>query len=165
MELLPKDSIEREKDILWFFDAAIILKAMNGAFEVLAALLILLIPPSLIVSVVEFITGGELSQDPTDPIASFLQSAAAAFAVHSHYFLAAYLFIHGAVKVILVIGIFKGKKIAYQLFMIAIVLFGTYETYRGFARGELLLQALAVFDFAVFLLTSYEYRRRYQVSD
>ena len=45
--------------------------------------------------------------------------------------------------------------------MIALALFGTYEAYRGFVLQELLLQALAVFDLSLLLLTSYEYRRRY----
>ena len=57
--------------------------------------------------------------------------------------------------------IFSGKRIAYPLFMVALVIFGTYEAYRGFVRHETLLQVLAIFDFSLLILTSYEYRRRY----
>ena len=67
------------------------------------------------------------------------------------------------VKVLLVIGIFAGKRIAYPLFMAALTLFGAYEAYRGFVRQELLLQVLAIFDFSLLTLTAYEYRRRYPV--
>lgn len=161
MEILPKDKEEREKDILWFFDLALLLKVVNGGLEILAAVLILLVPPSFVLRIAEFATSGEVGQDAGDFIALSIRSAAQSFAVHSHYLLAFYLALHGAIKVLLVIGIFAGKRVAYPLFMLALALFGTYEAYRGFARQELLLQALAVFDLSLLVLTSYEYRRRY----
>jgi uncharacterized membrane protein len=157
----PTESEIREKDILWFFDLALILKAVNGALEILSAVLILIVPPAFVIKIAEFATSGELAQDPTDYVSLSIKDAANAFAVHSHYFLALYLVLHGAVKVLLVIGIFSGKRIAYPLFMAALVLFGTYEAYRGFARHELLLQAFAIFDFTLLILTAYEYRRKY----
>src|SRR5512146_2194178 len=160
MELLPSRA-EREEDIKWFFNLALLLKAVNGGLEILVGFLVFVTPPSLVLTMVEFITGGELSQDPNDPIASALASAAQSFAVHTHYFLTLYLVLHGVVKILLVIGIFAGKKIAYPLFMLALAIFGAYETYRGFARSETLLQVFAVFDFSLLLLTAYEYRRRY----
>jgi uncharacterized membrane protein len=152
---------ERERDILWFFDLALLLKAVNGGLEILAAFLVLVIPPTLILEVVSYLTGGELGVDSDDPITTALRDAAHAFAVHTHYLLALYLVLHGAIKVILVIGIFRGKRIAYPLFMIALALFSAYEAYRGFTRQEGLLQALALFDFILLILTAYEYRRRY----
>ena len=152
----------RERDILWLFDFALILKIVNGALEMLAALLVLFVPPTLVVRLAEFATGGELAQDIDDPIATAIQGAAGAFAVHTHYFLALYLALHGSIKVLLVIGIFAKKRAAYPLFMIALAIFGTYEAYRGFVLHETLLKAIAVFDFALLLLTAHEYRRRYQ---
>ncbi|MFI5260717.1 MAG: DUF2127 domain-containing protein [Candidatus Paceibacteria bacterium] len=160
----PKaDSVEEnvEKDILWLFDLALIIKAINGALEVLTALLVLLVPPSFVIKLAEFATGGELSQDPSDFIAMSIRTTAHSFAVHTHYLFAAYLTLHGLIKVLLVIGIFAKKQIAYPLFMIALVIFGIYEAYRGFVLHELLLQAFAIFDLALLVLTSYEYRRRY----
>ncbi|MDO8593736.1 MAG: DUF2127 domain-containing protein [bacterium] len=163
MEILPATEKEREKDILWIFDIGLLLKAVNGGLEIVVAFLVLVIPPSFVLALVEFITGGELTQDPDDPIVSGLVSAAHTFAVHTHYLLAFYLVLHGAVKIILVVGIFRGKKIAYPLLVIALALFGTYEAYRGLTRHEILLQMFAVFDFALLLLTAYEYRRRYSI--
>ncbi len=153
---------KRERDILWLFDLALLLKIINGALEMLAALLVLFVPPALVIKLAEFATGGELAQGPDDPVVLFIRSAAHTFTVQTHYFLAAYLALHGVIKVLLVIGIFAKKKIAYPLFMIALSVFGAYEAYRGFALHELFLQALAVFDFALLLLTVHEYRRRYQ---
>jgi uncharacterized membrane protein len=162
MEILPANKVEREKDILWFFNFALLLKAANGVIEVLGAALIFFVPPTLVLEIVEFLTGGELAQDPDDPIVGILRDTAQSFSVHTHYFLAGYLVLHGLVKILLVIGIFAGKRIAYPLFMIALVLFGSYEAYRGFVRHELLLQVFAVFDLLVLVLTVYEYRRQCQ---
>jgi uncharacterized membrane protein len=150
-----------EKDILWLFDLALIVKAIDGALEVLAALLVLFVPPALVIRLAEFATGGELSQDPGDFIATSIRNTAHSFAVHTHYLFAIYLTLHGLIKVLLVIGIFTKKRIAYPLFMVALIIFGLYEAYRGFVLHELLLQAFAVFDLSLLILTSYEYRRRY----
>ncbi len=150
-----------ERDILWLFDFALIAKMLNGALETLAALLVLFVPPAFVIKVVEWATSGELAQDPTDPIATLIRSTAHTFTIHTHYLLALYLALHGVVKVALVIGIFAKKRIAYPLFMLALALFGAYELYRGLLLNELLLQALGAFDFALLLLTAYEYRQRY----
>jgi len=163
MDILPATNVEREKDILWLFDFTLILKAVNGAFEMIGAAIIFAVPPTLVLRIVEFLTGGELTQDPDDPIVSLIRDSAQSFAVHTHYFFALYLALHGAVKIILVWGIFKGKRIAYPLFVIALAIFGSYEAYRGFLRHETLLQFFAAFDFLVLVLTVYEYRRRYSI--
>lgn len=163
MEPLPETRQEQriERDILWLFDLALILKIINGAFEMLAALLVLFVPASVVLKLAQFATSGELAQDPDDPIATAIVAAAQSFTVKTHYLLALYLALHGVVKVLLVIGIFAKKRIAYPLFMIALALFGAYEAYRGFVLNELLLKALALFDLALLVLTSHEYRRRY----
>ncbi len=161
MDMLPTTNEEREKDLMWFFDLALLLKAVNGGLEILGAILILAVPPSLVLRIAAFLTGGELTQDPDDPIATAIQSAAHVLTVNAHYFVALYLVLHGAIKLLLVIGIFAKKRIAYPLFIGALAIFGTYEAYRGFVRHEILLQVLAVFDFTLLILTAYEYRRRY----
>jgi uncharacterized membrane protein len=150
-----------ERDIVWLFDLALILKIINGSLEMIAALFVLFVPPSFVLRLAEFATSGELALDPDDPIASAILSTAHAFTVHTHYLLALYLALHGVIKVLLVIGIFAKKRIAYPLFMIALALFGGYEAYRGILLNDLLLKALAILDLSLLVLTSYEYRRRY----
>lgn len=150
-----------ERDLLWFFDGALVLKIIHGVLEIIAAIFVLLVSSSFVVNVATYITGGELAQDPNDVIATTIRNAAHAFAIQSHYFLALYLFVHGIIKVLLIAGIFAGKRIAYPLFMCSLILFGSYELYRGFERQELLLYALALFDFVLLLITAHEYRLRY----
>ncbi len=150
-----------ERDVLWIFDIALIVKAFDGTLEMLGGLAVLFVRPAFIVRVAEFVTGGELATDPGDPIATTIRSLAHSFAVYPHYFLAVYLILHGFIKVLLVLGIFAGKRVAYPLFMAALAIFGAYELYRGLVRNETLLLALAIFDFFLLILTLYEYRRRY----
>ena len=125
------------------------------------AIRMLTVSPSFVVRVATFVTGGELAQEPNDFIATAILSTAQTFAVSPHFFIAVYLVVHGVIKTMLVIGIFAKKRIAYPLFMLALALFGAYELYRGFARQESLLYALALFDFALLVLTVHEYRLRY----
>ena len=153
--------MNQERDLLWLFDFSLVLKAIDGGLEMVAALLTLLVPPAFILRIVEFATAGELTNDPNDFIATHLRSAAQSFAVHTHYVIAIYLFLHGAVKIGLVLGIFAQKKIAYPLFVVALGIFGAYEAYRGILLNQVFLQLFACFDCMVLILTAYEYRRRY----
>ncbi|HUY62433.1 MAG TPA: DUF2127 domain-containing protein [Candidatus Paceibacterota bacterium] len=158
----PQAKIEgRDTDILWIFDIALVLKAIDGVLEVLGGLLALAVSPALVVRLIDFATAGELAQDPNDLVANALVGLAHAFSVSNHVLIAAYLVLHGLIKALLVIGIFAKKRLAYPLFMGALLVFGTYEVYRGTVQDEFLLQALAAFDFALLVLTAYEYRRRY----
>src|ERR1035437_10461678 len=104
--LETKEEKKVERDILWLFDLALLLKIINGSLEMLAALLVLFVPPALVLKLALFATSGEFAQDSDDPIATFILSTAHAFTVHTHYLLALYLALHGIIKVLLVIGIF-----------------------------------------------------------
>ena len=158
---LQTPAVRRERDLLWFFDLALILKAIDGGLEMLGALLVLFVPPALVVQLAEYVTSGELATDPGDPVANLIREAAHSFAVHTHILIALYLALHGLVKVLLVIGILARKRIAYPLFMGALALFGAYEAYRGILTGSWFLEALAVFDIVLLFLTAHEYRQRY----
>ena len=154
--------MNRERSLLRLFDIGLVVKAIDGALEAVGALLILFVPPMLVLRVVEFATGGELAQDPEDPIASWLREAGHAFAVHTHYLVAIYLFVHGVVKIILVYGIFAKKKYAYQTFIGALGVFAAYEAYRAIGTHNWFLAALAIFDILLMSLAAHEHgvRRR-----
>lgn len=166
MPPLPKNEIaQRERDILWLFDLGLILKAVNGALEVVAAVFIVLISPAFVIRLANFATAGELTEDRNDLVAQLLYGIAHSLSVSNHFLVALYLLLHGAIKIILVVGIFKGKRLAYPLFIIALGIFGAYETYLGVLRHEFLLEMLGAFDFLLLILAAYEYRRRYPVKD
>lgn len=150
-----------EDRILKLFDTALILKVIHGCTEIVGAVLVLTVPPVLVVKVAETVTAGELAEDSGSFIAHGILTAAQSFAIHPHIFIAAYLAVHGVLKVVLVIGIFARKRIAYPLFIVVLALFGLYEVYRGFVRHETVLYVLAAFDIMLLMLTVHEYRLRY----
>ena len=155
------EAAARERDILWLFDLGLILKAINGALEVIVAGIILAIPRTFVVQLVNFATAGELTEDRSDVVAYVLRSIAHSFSVSNHSLIALYLFMHGFIKIVLVIGIFAGKRLAYILFVIALGIFGAYEVYLGVLRHDFLLEVLGAFDFLLLILTAYEYQQRY----
>lgn len=161
MDVFPTTEQERERDLLWIFDLALGIKLLNGALEMLTALLILFVPASLVLRLAEFATGGEIAQDANDYVATSIVSMAQTYSIHSHYLLALYLAVHGAIKIALVAGIFMKKQVAYPLFIVALAFFAAYEALRGFMLHDLFLQTFAVLDLATLLLTAHEYRRRY----
>ncbi|MBI3572009.1 DUF2127 domain-containing protein [Candidatus Kaiserbacteria bacterium] len=148
----------REHPRFSLFGFGLVLKAIEGALEIVGAFIVLIVPSMFVVRVIEFVTAGELAADPNDFVAIHLRSLAHSFAVHSHYFIALYLVLHGVVKLALVLGVAAGKRLAYPLFILALGVFGSYEAYRGIVTGNLLLDFFAVLDTVMILLTAYEYR-------
>ncbi len=160
MKIVPAQERERERDLLWVFDFALVLKAVDGTIEMASAVVIFWYP-RVIMHLADIATAGELSQDPTDIVANAIRNAAHALSLSGHLLIALYLFVHGLIKALLVIGIFAGQRIAYPLFIAALALFSAYETYRGLVRHEAILLIFAAFDLLLLVLTAYEYRRRY----
>jgi uncharacterized membrane protein len=149
---------ERQKELSTLFDLGLVVKAFTGSLETLAGLFVAFTPRSFVLKIAMVVTEGELSTDPDDPVANAIRDAAHSFSLHTHFLFAGYLILHGLVKVVLVIAIFMGKKSAYPLFMGALIIFGSYELYRGIATHDLLLIALSAFDFSLFAITAYQYR-------
>ncbi len=160
MEEAPSEETRREADLLRLFDVALVLKAIDGTIEMASAVIIFLYP-RLLLRLADLATAGELSEDPRDLVARIIRELGHALTVNGHLLIALYLFVHGLIKVLLVAGIFAGKRIAYPLFITALAFFSTYEAYRGLVQRDTLLLALAVFDLLLLVLTAYEYRRRY----
>lgn len=151
----------REQRELWsIFDAGLILKAIGSAFEVVSGIAVLFVSKEFIVRIVDLATAGELQNDPNDFVATTVREAAHTFAVHSHYVLAAYLLIRGALKLGIVSLILLGVEAAYPVFIIVLGIFGTYESYKAVLEVNYWLGSVAVFDTALIFLTAYEYKRK-----
>jgi uncharacterized membrane protein len=109
-----------------------------------------------------FLTQHELAQEPHDFIANHVLTAAHHLANGSTVFGAIYLFLHGIVKVVLVIAVLKDKLWAYPWMISFLTIFSGYQLYRlsyKFSAGLLLL---TIFDIFIIVLTILEYRRHRQ---
>ena len=158
---LMRDFFNRtqERELLTIFDFALFWKIFGGLTDVVASIVVLIVPPHLVLRVAEIATQGELASDPNDLIGNLIRNGAHAFVLEKHFLLAGFLFIHGGVKATLATFVFLQKRWAYPAFMTVLILFASYEAYRGIVRHDFLLGSFALFDVALFFITAYEFRK------
>ncbi len=142
------------------FFVTLLLKGLDGVFEVIGGVLLLVTTPAQINTLVSILTQHELSEDPRDLLANALVHFAGSLDVSATLFGAVYLLVHGLVKVILVAAVLRNRLWAYPwliTFLIAFILYQAYLLLVAFSWGLLLLTA---FDVFVVILTVREYRIR-----
>jgi uncharacterized membrane protein len=142
------------------FEIGIIGKGLNGALEIVGGLLLLFLTPARIHHVLAALTQGELSEDPGDFIATRLLHTANGLTGSAVLFGAAYLLIHGLVKVALVTALLANKLWAYPWTIAVLLLFISYQLYRIALSPTAGLIALTLFDAVIVALTWREYRQQ-----
>src|SRR4051812_16885366 len=103
-----------------FFIVSILMKAIDGAVQVIAGFVLLIVSPAQIQSFVQAIANIELSEDPADMIANALLKTASHMTPHDKQFAVMFLLGHGIVKLFLVINLLRGKMWAYPLTIVAL---------------------------------------------
>ena len=140
------------------FRGGILLKGLDGAIEIVAGLALWILNPGRIINLVHRITAHEISQTHNDFVIRHLRHAAAGVSLSGEHFMAVYLFLHGVVKVVVVLALLRGKLWAYP---VAIAVFGAfviYQVYRFTNTHAIGLLILASIDLAVTILIALEYR-------
>ena len=141
------------------FDVSITLKGLDGVLEVIGGLLLLFLTPHRLNAIVVFLTQHELSQDPTDFLATHLLSYAQRYTASTALFLAVYLLSHGIIKIIIVVALLQQRLWSYPLAIVFLSLFIVYQIYRLALHMSLGLLALMLFDIFIVGLTVLEYRK------
>lgn len=129
---------KRTDNLHGVFIASLILKGLNALIEIAASCVILL-------------TGAL-----TGVFSIFFHSIESS--AHTQLFVAAYLFIHGVVKIFIVIGLFSRRHWAYAIAEIALFLFIAYQMYEYLMNGSAWLLGLSIFDTFLLWLTWREHR-------
>lgn len=146
----------REKYLRGIFDAGLIIKGVDGALQMLGAVLLLFLKPETINQVFVSLTQYELLEDPKDKIANFILGFGHLTA-RSEWFGALFLLSHGLINIFLVLGLLKNKLWCYPLAMVVLSLFGLYQIYLyDFTHSPGLL-LLTIVDIVVIALTWHEY--------
>jgi uncharacterized membrane protein len=144
------------------FEVALILKAINGLFEIIGGILLTFLNQSNLNHIIVTLTQGELSEDPNDVFASTLLHFSERFSISAQHFGMFYLISHGIIKVILVVLLWRKKLWAYPLSILLLGLFISYQIY-GYAIGHsVMMILLTVLDLVVILLTIIDYRKQKQ---
>jgi len=142
------------------FAVGIIVKGLDGVLEVLGGVLLLVVSPTTIDQLSRAITQHELSEDPHDFLATHLLHAAGTLTGSSLEFGAAYLLLHGAVKIALVTALLRDKIWAYPWMIAFLIVFIVYQVYRMTFAFSIGLLGLTVFDLVVVWLTYREYGKQ-----
>ncbi|MDE2271801.1 MAG: DUF2127 domain-containing protein [Xanthomonadaceae bacterium] len=141
------------------YEIGIVLKGIDGALEVAGALALFLTSQVAIRSVVAFLTREELAEDPNDFIANHAVHMAQNLSAGTRHFAALYLFVHGAIKVGLVIGLLRGLRGAYPIALLFLMAFIGYQIYRLAHASSLALMAFTIIDILIVILIAHEWQR------
>ena len=154
-----KSRFLEERSIHLAFRVSLGLKAVFAAAEILAGIGTYFVTQQLVFKVVERITRRELLEDPRDSIANYLLESAQHFSVSTRNFTAAYLLIHGAVKLWLISGLLRERLRYYPASIAIFALFVVYQLYRFTLTHSLWLVLITAVDVVVIGLTWHEYRQ------
>jgi uncharacterized membrane protein len=142
------------------FLIGMILKLLDGVLEVIGGLLLLTISPATINSLARALTQHELSEDPHDFLANHLLHYTGSLTGGALRFAAAYLLLHGVVKIVLIAAVLRNYLWAYPVLIVFLLAFIGYQVYRLTFAPSFGLVALTVFDAVVTWLTWREYVRQ-----
>jgi uncharacterized membrane protein len=142
------------------FAVGIILKGLDGVLEVVGGALLLVVSPTTIDQLSRTLTQHELSEDPHDYLATHLLHAAGSLTGSSLQFGAAYLLLHGIVKIVLVAALLRDKIWAYPWMIAFLIVFIVYQVYRMTFAFSIGLLGLTIFDLLVVWLTYREYGKQ-----
>ena len=134
-----------------------ILKGIDGLLEVVGGVLVLIFGAPGVGGVVAFLTQHELAEDPRDLVAGFLVRHTEHLGVATVHFAAAYLLVHGIIKVGLAIGLLRGRRGVFPLALAFLGLFLVYQGYRMLLMPSAALAVLIVVDAAILALIWKEY--------
>jgi uncharacterized membrane protein len=141
------------------FRVSITLKGLHALLETIGGVTLLAIDPQTLNRCVLTLLHQELSEDPRDFIANHLLHTSQSFAAGGKHFASWYLLSHGAVKLVLVVELFRNKLWAYPFMIVVLALFVCYQVYRFALAHSLMMILLTFFDLLVILLTWLEYRK------
>jgi len=125
-----RNPVHREIFLYRVFALGIWVKGIDGVLEIVGGGLLLFISPTMLNQLVIGLTQHELVEDPRDVIATTLRHAAAQLSANTQLFASLYLVAHGVVKVVLVVGLLRGKRWAYPAAIGFLCLFIVYQLYR-----------------------------------
>ena len=142
------------------FQAAVVVKGIDGILEFIGGVLLLFVSPSTLNRLIVALTQHELAEEPDDWLVVTLRHLAETFSVETRHFASAYLIGHGVLKVFLAVSLLRERLWAFPLALSVLTIFVAYQLHRfGHTRSKVLL-ALTALDVVVMVLIWREYRSR-----
>lgn len=149
----------KEKIIYRIYWWGLVIKGLNALSEIAGGLLVFFVSKAVAVNYILSLVTGELRDDPSDKFGLFIVNSIADFSSASKTFLALYLFTHGILKTLAIIGLFTKKLWAYPISLTVFSTFVVYQMYRYYFTHSIWMLILSIFDAMIIWLVWHEYRR------
>ena len=140
------------------FNAALLVKGLDGAAELVAAVALLLVPAATVQRLVAEVVSRDLLGPPGGFLTRHLVAGTAEFTSGSRTFVLVYLGLHGVVKLALVWALLRKWRRAYPVAAAVLAVFVGYELIRALHTGSVVLPFLAALDVVIIVLILREYR-------
>jgi uncharacterized membrane protein len=140
------------------FRWGVIGKGVYGLGEVIAGVFLGFVSPASMQEWASFLTQQRLSEDPDDFLSLSLVHFVNGLTSSAVTFAAAYLIVHGLVKIGLLLAVMTKRYRVYPWAIGILIAFIGYQVYELFVASSTGLLALTIFDAIIVLLTWREYR-------
>jgi uncharacterized membrane protein len=140
------------------FKAALVVKGLDGAAELVGAVALLLVPAATVQHLIAEVVSRDLLGPPDGFLTRHLVAGTAEFASGDRTFVLVYLGLHGVVKLALVWALLRKWRPAYPVAAAVLAVFVGYELIRAVHTGSVLLPLLAALDVVIIVLILREYR-------
>ncbi len=140
------------------FGIVVALKGLDGIIDLAGGAALLLVQPGAIAAWTNAVTQHELSEDPGDFLAEHLRQWGSDFGHSAQLFVAAYLLLHGAAKLLLAGSLLMGKSWAYPVALAFLAVFMAYAGFRLSLGWNWLLAGAIPLDAVTIWLVAREWR-------
>ncbi|MFF4595679.1 DUF2127 domain-containing protein [Amycolatopsis sp. NPDC001319] len=156
----PKNQKSQKTSTERLFKIAIALKGLDGALQLVGALILAFIPSSVVTGFTHAVITRDLLGDPSGTLAHHLELATEHFVDGgTKTFAVAYLLAHGVIKLALVFALSRKWVRAYPVAMVVLGAFVVYEVYRAIDTHSIALPFFAALDAVIIVLVYREYRQ------
>lgn len=139
------------------FHVGLLIKGIYSFLELFAGIILLSISSYKINEFIYNLFRHELLEDPHDLVVNFIINLFWNLSPSLELLIALYLLINGAIKLGLIVALWKEKLIAYPIAMIFFSLFVIYQIYRYVLTPSWILIILTILDLIIIFLSYKEY--------
>ncbi|MFR9731143.1 DUF2127 domain-containing protein [Saccharopolyspora sp. MS10] len=140
------------------FRAAIALKGLDGAGQLLAGIVLAWLPPAAVTRLAHAVVTRDLLGSPSGALAARFDLASQHFAHGAtRTFAIAYLLVHGVIKLALVVALWREVVPLYPVAIVALLALVVVELLRAAESSSVLLVLFAALDVTIIVLVCREY--------
>ena len=150
-------NIIREKYIHDAFEISILLKGFLAILETIGGIILLFLNKNYFLTLILNLTHDELVDGSNHFVISYIIQHLQNLTISTQHFTSLYLLSHGAIKLFLIVGLFKKKYWVYPTAITIFSIFTIYQFYLIYIGPSLSVFAITILDLIMIALTYYEW--------